>query len=552
MSFVIATPDLVQAAAQDLAGIGSSLEEATSTAAGPTTGIVAPAQDEVSVAIASLFGNHAQEFQALSARAQAFHAQFVTAMNGSAAAYVSAEAANAAQTLLGGGVLGNIGQNFSGAVAGGQAAFGQLGGQVGGSLTGAMTALQTRGFGALVSGQVQGEVQALSAAMAAAPTGAATMAQGISSFWSTVAAPYQALASNTVTNLQAINSTFMAHPFPFLNQVASNQMGFAQTFGAGLATSLQGFPGNVPANIQLAIQGASTFNPAALAQQFITQQQGYAFTTGSSLQLAAQDINAGLPTVSAGFQAAFGDLLAGNPIGAYGDINSALINAFLPGFNNAGIPMGTTLVTEGPLGALAPIFTIPGQMAQNFTNLLPPGSILEQMAQNGTNLVNALTNLGTQADVVFQTVNFGVPLQLLFDGIGGPVNALSALNSTGVAFTGAVQAGNASAAAAALLDAPANMMNGFLNGQSLITLPPALINVGDGLSFQVTTQVPLGGILTPLSVPLSSELLLIDGIPAPPASPFAPLASGSSEIGGLIPGLLSAGSQLASVITPTM
>jgi hypothetical protein len=101
MSFVIATPDLVQAAAQDLAGIGSSLEEATSTAAGPTTGIVAPAQDEVSVAIASLFGNHAQEFQALSARAQAFHAQFVTAMNGSAAAYVSAEAANAGQTLLG-------------------------------------------------------------------------------------------------------------------------------------------------------------------------------------------------------------------------------------------------------------------------------------------------------------------------------------------------------------------------------------------------------------------------------------------------------------------
>jgi PE family len=501
MSFVIATPDLVQGAAQSLAGIGSSLAEATSTAAGPTMGIVAAAQDEVSLAIASLFGNHAQQFQALSTQAQAFHAEFVSAMNGSAAAYVGAEAA--AQTLM------------SAAAAPAQALLG--------------------GGAAMVTGQ-----------------GAATMAQGIGSFWGAVAAPYQALASNTVTNLQAINSTFMAHPFPFLNQVASNQMGFAQTFGAGLATSLQGFPGNVPANIQLAVQGASTFNPAALAQQFITQQQGYAFTTGSSLQLAAQDINAGLPTVSAGFQAAFGDLLAGNPIGAYGAINSALINAFLPGFNNAGIPLGTTLVTEGPLGDLAPIFTIPGQMAQNFTNLLPPGSILEQMAQNGTNLVNALTNLGTQADVVFQTVNFGVPLQLIFDGIGGPANALSALNSTGVAFTGAVQAGNASAAAAAILDAPANMMNGFLNGQTLITLPPALIDIGGGLSFQVTTQVPLGGILTPLSVPLSSELLLVDGIPAPPASPFAPLASGSSEIGGLIPGLLSADAQLASVITPTM
>ena len=111
MSFVITEPELVQGAAQDLAGIRSSLAEATTTVAGPTTGIAAAAQDEVSVAIASMFGNYGQEFQALSAQAQAFHAQFVTAMNAGAAAYVGAEAANAGQTLLGGGVLGNIGQN---------------------------------------------------------------------------------------------------------------------------------------------------------------------------------------------------------------------------------------------------------------------------------------------------------------------------------------------------------------------------------------------------------------------------------------------------------
>ena len=81
MSFVIAAPELVQGAAQDVAGIGSSLAEATSTAAGPTTGVVAAAQDEVSLAIASMFGNFGAEFQALSAQAQAFHAQFVSAMN---------------------------------------------------------------------------------------------------------------------------------------------------------------------------------------------------------------------------------------------------------------------------------------------------------------------------------------------------------------------------------------------------------------------------------------------------------------------------------------
>jgi hypothetical protein len=544
MSFVIAAPELVQGAAQSLAGIRSSLAEATSAAAGPTTGIAAAASDEVSVAIASLFGNFGQEFQGVSAQAQGFHAQFVTAMNGGAAAYASAEAANAGQILLGGGVLGNIGQNISGAVAGGQAAFGQLGGQVGGSLTGAMTALQTGSFGALASAQVQGGVQAFSGAMATAPTtGAATVAQGISSFGAAVAAPYQQLVINTNNNLAAINQTYMANPHPLLTQVMTNQTGFAQTFGSGVVTSLQGFPGNVPANIQLALQGASTFNPAALAQQFITQQQGYAFTIGSSLQLAAQDINAGLPTLSAGFGAAFQDLLAGNPIGAYGQLNQALVNVFLPGFQTLNVPINDTglvfpVTLLGPLGDLMPALSIPGQMAQNFTNLLPPGSILEQMAQNFTNVLSAVTNLGSTTNPGNITVFFGPGLQAIFDGIGAPGNALSALNSSGVAFAGAVQTGNASAAAGAILDAPANMANGFLNGSTLVTLPELLINLTiDGtpvLPVPIALELPLGGLLTPLSAPIA------DGSPL----------TGSTEIGGLIPGLQSIGSQLAADITP--
>src|SRR6202453_2483837 len=236
MSFVIAAPELVQGAAQDLAGIGSSLADVTASVAGPTTGGAAAAQDEVSVAIASLFGNFGAEFQALSAQAQAFHAQFVSAMNGSAAAYISTEAANAGEGLLGGAV----------------------------------------------TAPAQAVAQAL---------GAPGLIQGFSSFGAAVAAPYQGLVANTVTNLQAINSTFAANPFPFMHQVIANQTGYANTFGAGLATSLQGFPGNVPANIQLAIQGASSFNTAALSEQFMTQQQGYAYTIGSSLQLAGQDFN---------------------------------------------------------------------------------------------------------------------------------------------------------------------------------------------------------------------------------------------------------------------
>jgi hypothetical protein len=94
MSLVIA-PELVQGAAQDLAGIRSSLAHATATFSGPTTSIATAAQDEVSIAIASMFGKLSQEFQALSAHAQAFHAQFVDAMNASTGAYAGAEAANA-------------------------------------------------------------------------------------------------------------------------------------------------------------------------------------------------------------------------------------------------------------------------------------------------------------------------------------------------------------------------------------------------------------------------------------------------------------------------
>jgi PE family len=502
MSFVTAAPDLVEAAAQDLAGIRSSLMEASASVAAPTTGVVPAAADEVSAGVAALFGNFGKEFQAVSAQAQAFHAEFVNAMNAGAAAYVSTEAANAGQALL---------------------------------------------------GAVAAPAQALLGGGAALTTGQATPAliQGIESFGATVAAPYQALVINTNNNLAAINQTFMANPFPFLNQVASNQIGFTQTFGAGLATSLQGFPANVPANIQLAIQGAMTFNPAALAQGFITQQQGYAQTISSSLQLAAQEFATGAQTLPPAFQAAFQQLLAGNNIGAYETINSALINAFLPGFNATQVPGGTIfgnfLVTPmGPLGALGPIFTIPGQMAQSFTNLLPPGSILEQMAQNGTNVVDALTNFNTELDVLSLTtanLSFGAPVQLIFGLLGAPGNALSALNSTGVAFAGAVQAGNASAAAAAILDAPAFMANGFLNGTTVVTLPPTDLTIL-GLPTVSTVSLPLGGLLTPLSFP-SAVANVEDGALILPVD-----IVGGTPVGGLIPAMLSVDSQLAQAITP--
>jgi triacylglycerol lipase len=95
MSFVVAGPEVFASAAADLAGIGSSLSAANAAAVAPTTAVVAAAGDEVSAAITSVFSRHAQQFQALSAQAAAFHDQFVQTLNSSAWSYTSTEAANA-------------------------------------------------------------------------------------------------------------------------------------------------------------------------------------------------------------------------------------------------------------------------------------------------------------------------------------------------------------------------------------------------------------------------------------------------------------------------
>jgi hypothetical protein len=71
MSFVIAAPEFVTAAATDLANIGSKLSAADAAAATQTTGVLASAEDEVSAAIGAVFSAHGQAYQALSAQAAA-------------------------------------------------------------------------------------------------------------------------------------------------------------------------------------------------------------------------------------------------------------------------------------------------------------------------------------------------------------------------------------------------------------------------------------------------------------------------------------------------
>jgi hypothetical protein len=92
-------PDIVAAAAPDLANIGATIRDANAAAVSATTELVPAAEDEISAAIGGLFGTYAQEYHALVAQAAAFHDRFVQAVSGSAGSYVAAESANTGALL---------------------------------------------------------------------------------------------------------------------------------------------------------------------------------------------------------------------------------------------------------------------------------------------------------------------------------------------------------------------------------------------------------------------------------------------------------------------
>ena len=97
MPYMISTPDALAATAANIAEIGSRLSAASAAATVSTTRVTPAAADEVSAAIATLFGSYGHEYRALIAQAAAFHAQFERAMTAGAALYANAEAAHASR-----------------------------------------------------------------------------------------------------------------------------------------------------------------------------------------------------------------------------------------------------------------------------------------------------------------------------------------------------------------------------------------------------------------------------------------------------------------------
>ncbi|MCN4317824.1 PE family protein [Mycobacterium tuberculosis] len=156
MSFVIAAPEFLTAAAMDLASIGSTVSAASAAASAPTVAILAAGADEVSIAVAALFGMHGQAYQALSVQASAFHQQFVQALTAGAYSYASAEAAAVTPLqqlvdVINAPFRSALGRPLIGNGANGKPGTGQDGG-AGGLLYGGIGAGGAGGFGAVLFG----------------------------------------------------------------------------------------------------------------------------------------------------------------------------------------------------------------------------------------------------------------------------------------------------------------------------------------------------------------------------------------------------------------
>lgn len=285
--------------------------------------------------------------------------------------------------------------------------------------------------------------------------------------------PYTELFTNTSANLQAIADEWLADPFPFLSQL-------------------------------------------------LTNLESYAQTTITSLGNAADDFVAGLTALPASLQAAVQELLAGNFGAAVNEVVAGLVNLFVTGVNTSDL---ANITLEGAFGDLLPILTIPGDIAQNFTNIID--------TITNTLISLALTSFNPVSLSATLNLFIGLPLALGLSALGSPVTTAAALGESTAAFVDALEAGNLVGALTALVDAPAVVVNGFLNGQAPLAIPLTVqlnsLGVGHGFLY-----IPFDGILVPLE-PFTAELT-VHTILKP--VPIAVTITGTPA-GGIIPALVN-------------
>lgn len=142
-------------------------------------------------------------------------------------------------------------------------------------------------------------------------------------------------------------------------------------------------------------------------------------------------------------------------------LGKGYLDPVFTGFNYDNVP---TVTINGALGGLLPTLSIPGDIAQNMTN------VLKTVTDTSITAVISLVN---------PSFTTGLPLTLALDALGAPIVTAQAAALSGTTFVTAVQTGNVAGAFGALANAPAVIANGFLNGQGTITLdlPPSLLTI---------------------------------------------------------------------------
>lgn len=96
MSFLMARPEILDAASRELHGINAAVQENNSALAVATTAVAPAAADAVSILTVARFSQHGQLFQEISAQAAAVREQLATTLGISAGSYAATELANAA------------------------------------------------------------------------------------------------------------------------------------------------------------------------------------------------------------------------------------------------------------------------------------------------------------------------------------------------------------------------------------------------------------------------------------------------------------------------
>jgi hypothetical protein len=267
-------------------------------------------------------------------------------------------------------------------------------------------------------------------------------------------AAYGQVFDAAIANLQSILGTAANNPTPILTKVLSNQLASVQALLGLLPTAAN----------------PSSTNLSTGLSQALASQPGVLQELVAAIQTAISGVSTALQTtVPPILQSALTDLQNANVEGA---VNNVLLAGFAALFPVTGVITPALNVVAAPL-----------QTIVNAINTIGPvGTVISNPLQNVVNVLNAVGG-----DFLPPATN----ADLAVAGLLGPV--IEGVAATGTAIQGVIDAagtGNAGNVLGAIIDAPAVVAGGVLNG-----------GVGPDLSSILNVGIPgipilAGGLLT--------------------------------------------------------